>query len=234
MAKTTPPKPRRRKLVHESAVVNPSSLKPHPENYNAHPPEQLVHIKASIEEHGFYRNIVVSSDGFILAGHGVVEASVEMGLTKVPIIRLSVKHNSTTALKVLTGDNEIGRMADFNDRQLTEILKQIREDETTSLEGTGFDLETLAALVLVSRPASEVEDEDAANHWVGVPGYEAKPDPFRLLVLFESDEARNEFMGTLDASQEHVLQTLGKVKSIAWPLKKKAKKHPRILAGDSE
>ncbi len=38
----------------EHAAVE--GLKPHPRNYRTHPEDQLAHLVASIEEHGFYRN----------------------------------------------------------------------------------------------------------------------------------------------------------------------------------
>jgi len=41
-------------------------LKPHPENYNSHPEDQISHLKESIKANGIYRNIVISSDDFIL------------------------------------------------------------------------------------------------------------------------------------------------------------------------
>ena len=55
-----------------------TKLKPHPDNYADHPADQIDHIKQSITLFGVYRNIVVSKDNYILAGHGVVEAARSM------------------------------------------------------------------------------------------------------------------------------------------------------------
>jgi ParB-like chromosome segregation protein Spo0J len=63
-----------------------ASLKPHPRNYRIHPDDQLEHIIKSIQEHGFYRNVVAARDGTILAGHGVVQAALKMGLKGVPVV----------------------------------------------------------------------------------------------------------------------------------------------------
>ena len=93
----------------ENVEIN--NLKKHPRNYKEHPEQQLEHIIKSIEEHGFYRNIVIAKDNTILAGHGVVQASKLMGKQKVPVIRLDIDSDSTQALKVLTSDNEIGNLA---------------------------------------------------------------------------------------------------------------------------
>ena len=102
-------------------TIEVGKLKPHPRNYKEHPEQQLEHIIKSIEEHGFYRNIVVAKDNTILAGHGVVQASKLMGKQKVPVIRLDIDSDSTQALKVLTSDNEIGNLAMVDDRQLSEV-----------------------------------------------------------------------------------------------------------------
>ena len=144
--------------------------KPHPRNYKEHPDQQLQHIIKSIEEHGFYRNIVISKDNTILAGHGVVQASKLMGKQKVPVIRLDIDSDSTQALKVLTTDNEIGNLAMVDDRQLSEVLKDIL-DEELDLTGTGFNEDQLSALIYTTRSSDEIET-DEANEWVGVTDYD--------------------------------------------------------------
>lgn len=75
----------------ETKKIDISSLKPHPKNYRQHPEDQLAHLVRSIKQNGVYKNIVVSSDMTILAGHGIAEAckcflvevaQVEVGRTK--------------------------------------------------------------------------------------------------------------------------------------------------------
>jgi len=91
-----------------------ASLKPHPVNYRKHPEDQLRHIERSVKEHGFYRNVVVARDGTILAGHGVVLAAKRLKRDKVPVIRLPLAADDLRALKVLTSDNEISRLAEVD------------------------------------------------------------------------------------------------------------------------
>ena len=55
-------------------TIDIEKLIPHPDNYKEHPDQQLDHIIRSIEDHGFYRNVVIAKDNTILAGHGVVLA----------------------------------------------------------------------------------------------------------------------------------------------------------------
>ena len=110
----------------ETVPIN--NLKPHPQNYKEHPENQLDHIIKSINEHGFYRNVVIAKDDTILAGHGVVMACIKMGKKEIPCIRLDIESDSTQALKVLTSDNEITNLAQVDDRQLSEILKEILDN----------------------------------------------------------------------------------------------------------
>ena len=140
-------------------------LRPHPENYRDHPPDQIEHIISSITNLGFYRNVVIANDNTILAGHGVWKACKQMGTIKeIPCIRLKVSPDSASAKKVLVGDNEIGKLGLQDDRMLTTILREIYEadDLVDGLLGTGYDEMMLAGLVYVTRPADEIQDVDEA------------------------------------------------------------------------
>lgn len=175
--------------------VDPQLLKSHPKNYKKHPDEQLDHIAKSIEEHGFYRNVVVARDYTILAGHGVVQAVRRMGMfgpPTVPVIRLDVDPSDPRALKVLTGDNELGKLAEQDDRLLTEILKDVMDGG--ELLGTGYDPQSLAALVMVSRPLEEIRDKDEAAEWVGMPEFDSGEQLYRMIVMFAKEEDRVEFV----------------------------------------
>ena len=195
-------------------TIEVGKLKPHPRNYKEHPDQQLEHIIKSIEEHGFYRNIVVAKDNTILAGHGVVQASKLMGKQKVPVIRLDIDSDSTQALKVLTSDNEIGNLAMVDDRQLSEVLKDIL-DEELDLTGTGFNEDQLSALIYTTRNADEIQTIDEANEWVGIADYENKPDSIKVMVHFATEEDRENFMQLLD--NPHVNYKMGKTWKIWYP-----------------
>lgn len=179
------------------------SLRPHPRNYRTHPEDQLAHIVRSIQLHGFYRNIVIARDGTILAGHGVVLAAQQLGLEEVPVIRLDVDPEDTRAIQVLTGDNEIANLGEINDRELTELLRELAAEDWDNLLGTGFDGQQLAALALVTRPKSELADFDAAAEWVGLPAFEEPPEDqtIRITVRFLTLEDRDEFAARCGITQ---------------------------------
>ena len=178
----------------ETVPIN--NLKPHPQNYKEHPENQLDHIIKSINEHGFYRNVVIAKDDTILAGHGVVMACIKMGKKEIPCIRLDIESDSTQALKVLTSDNEITNLAQVDDRQLSEILKEIL-DTDFDLIGTGFNEEQLSALVYTTRPATEIETFDEATEWVGMVDYDNQVNDIKVMVHFDSEKDRDTFMDLL-------------------------------------
>jgi len=172
-------------------VVALSSLRPHPRNYRHHPDDQLTHIEASIREHGFYRNVVVAADGTILAGHGVTQAARKMGIERIPVVRLPFGPEDPRSLRVLAGDNEILRLAEVDDRMLTDMLKELAALD--GLVGTGFDASMLAALDMVTRPPDQRGDKDHDGAWVGMPEFTPMgPNP-RIIVSFANAEDQRRF-----------------------------------------
>jgi ParB-like chromosome segregation protein Spo0J len=153
--------------VHDVELVPLHELRPHPRNYRQHPEEQLVHLAQSLREHGLYRNVVVAQDGTILAGHGVVAAAPEAGLSEIGVVRLPLGPEDPRALKLLAADNELPRLADDDDDALAQLLSEIRDDDAAGLLGTGYDDGELTALVArLSLP--EPGDADTGEDGTGV------------------------------------------------------------------
>lgn len=193
-------------------------LRPHPRNYREHPDDQVEHIVQSIEEHGLYRNIVIARDGTILAGHGVVKAAAKMGMESIVVRRLDLDPDEPQALKLLAGDNEIAKLGMIDDRALTEILRELKEADGDGLLGTGYDEQSLAALVMVTRSATEIADFDAAAEWVGMPEYDASKRQYTLMMLFVTEADRNEFIRVKDVT---VSLTRSGSPSAWWPSRDK-------------
>jgi hypothetical protein len=206
MAKKTDKKPL-------AETVSIDKLKPHPRNYRTHPEDQLAHIRESIRKNGIYRHVVVADDYTVLAGHGTLQAAKLEGYTEVPVVKLPLKADSPRALKVLTGDNEIGRLVDVDDYNLSQILKEVGDID--GLLGTGFDEMQLANLVMVTRPSSEIEDINEAAHWVGMPKFENVPAPLKLIISFKNEDHRNELLKRLKV--KGFAKATGKTLSMWWP-----------------
>jgi hypothetical protein len=201
----------------EPVMENISDLKPHPRNYRDHPEDQLAHIIKSIEENGFYRNVVIAKDKTILAGHGVVKAAHKMGKRKVPTYRVPFGPDDPRAIKILVGDNQIGQLGMVDDRALTEMLKEVNDID--ELLGTGYNEQMLAALVMVTRTADEIADFDAAAEWVGMPDYEPGSREWEIRMKFRSAEDRDEFIkqaGVKIAAKYADKKYAGEVLITAW------------------
>ena len=218
------------KPVEHVAVAD---LKPHPRNYKKHPDDQLVHIIKSIEEHGFYRNVVVARDNTILAGHGVVEAVRRMGLfgpERIPVIRIDVDSDDPRALKIMTSDNELGKFAEVDDSLLISLLNDVKADG--ELLGTGFDDLSLNALIYVTRPPGSFSKVDEAEEWarLGMPDFVPTEYPVKLMISFDDEAGRVAIMKLIGALDENEKPTCNiyrrdtptsKTWCVRWPLREK-------------
>ena len=176
-----------------TALVAIDTIREHPRNYRDHPDDQIAHLVHSLREYGVYRNLVLSADGVLLAGHGVLRAARHLGLTQIPAVRLPFDADDPRALKVLIGDNEVAHLVMNDDRQLTEMLRELWQADPLNLLGTGYDETMLAALAMVTRPTSEIRDTNEAAHWVGMPEY-GDPDAHpQLMVHFRTAADREQF-----------------------------------------
>jgi hypothetical protein len=202
--------------IYDREMVALTLLRPHPRNYRSHADDQIAHIKASLQANGFYRNIVIAQDHTILAGHGVVEAAQQLGLTHAPVIRLPLDPMSHAALKILTGDNEMARLAMCDDRALTELLKDIRRDGLDALLGTGFDDTMLSGLVYISRPVTEIGSKHDASQWAGLPEYDEMSDTLQIIISCEDKSAQLECLARLNITN---IDQTRKTISTWWPPK---------------
>jgi len=144
------------------------ALKGHPDNPRSHPVEQVCELKASLDEDDWLQNVVVSSDGYLLGGHGICEAAVAAGHKQVPGYQYPHPHDDPRSLKVMVKLNTLGMprpgdpKAPVDDAdQLSQLLEAIRADG--ELLGTGHDDASLAALLEevanANPPTGHVPDE---------------------------------------------------------------------------
>lgn len=101
-----------------------SDLKPNDNNAWTHPPEQRALIGRSISTYEFVVPILADQDMEIIAGHGRLEAAIELGMTHVPVIVL--KHLTKAQIRALRiADNKIshqGRWSVENLRAEFELI----------------------------------------------------------------------------------------------------------------
>lgn len=121
-------------------MVNVSELKPHPKNPRVHPESALEKLQRSIEKFGWTNPILVSADGYILAGHARLKAAQNAGIEQVPVIYLPLEGAKAEAY--LIADNRLQEETDWDFELLEQDLKELIAlgfDITV----TGFDADAI-------------------------------------------------------------------------------------------
>jgi DNA modification methylase len=143
--------------VEKIEQVSIELLIPYANNARTHSDAQVAQIAASIREFGFTNPVLTSDDNTIIAGHGRVMAARKLGLTRVPVIRLS--HLSETQRKAyILADNKLALNAGWDDNLLSIELADLK-DLGFDTDLTGFSADEIAALMPVE-VTEGLTDED--------------------------------------------------------------------------
>ena len=132
--------------------VDINEIKPHPKNPNKHTKEQIERLAKNIKELGFRNPLIVSrSSGYLIAGHGRLEAAKKLSLKKIPIIEQEFKRHEDEYAH-LVADNALASWAELD-------LSQINTDILDL--GPDFDIELLGIKGFEIEPADKYGDKDA-------------------------------------------------------------------------
>ena len=119
-----------------------------------HSDRQIVGIKASISTFGLVAPLVIDRDHVVIDGEAVLEAARELGLAKVPVVRLDHLGEHERRLLRLTL-NKLATMADWNQPELKlELIELLDVASEVSIEVTGF------ALAEIDEIVSEADGEE--------------------------------------------------------------------------
>jgi ParB-like chromosome segregation protein Spo0J len=116
--------------------VDIKKLKPHPANPRVHPESAIKQLERSIKEYGWTNPVLVSEDGYVLAGHARIKAAKRLGVKEVPIIRLPLKGAKATAY--LIADNRLSEESRWDYDILEDVFDRLLE-KGIELEITGFN-----------------------------------------------------------------------------------------------
>lgn len=161
-------------------------LVPYANNARTHSKKQLRQIADSIKRFGFTNPVLIADDNTIIAGHGRVEAARTIGMSEVPIRRLS--HLSPKEVRAyILADNKLAENAGW-DRELLAIEMQGLIDLDFDIELLGFstteiDLTIEAEVKKQSEPDPVLDaiEPVAAGPAVTRPGDVWRLGPHRLL-----------------------------------------------------
>lgn len=116
--------------------IKTDDLVPYAGNAKLHPAEQIEQIKKSIEQFGFNDPVAVWKDNEIIEGHGRLIAAKELGMDKIPIIRLDELTDEQRRAYTLV-HNKLTMNSGFDDELLDLELESITDIDMSDF---GFSL----------------------------------------------------------------------------------------------
>jgi DNA modification methylase len=142
----------------EIKTVKINELKPHPKNPRVHPDSAIDKLVRSIKEYGWTNPILVSADGYILAGHARLKAAEKAGIEEVPVIYLPLEGAKAEAY--LIADNRLQDETDWDYEKLKDLLQDLDTGEF-DLELTGFDMSEIEDLMTQLHELGEIIEDEA-------------------------------------------------------------------------
>lgn len=121
----------------EIEVLPTTSLTRNPRNARQHSRKQINKLARTIAKLGFAVPIVIDEHAMILAGHGRLEAAIELALMEVPCLRLMGLSDAEKTAFALA-DNRLGDESKFDDAMVKQLLTELT-DIDFEVELTGFD-----------------------------------------------------------------------------------------------
>ena len=152
--------------VDQVIQVDINSLSPYANNPRTHSDSQVDRLVQSLKQFGFVNPILTGDDGQIVAGHGRLMAAQVLGLTTVPVIRLSHLTEDQKRAYVIA-DNQLALNSGWDDDLLQKELAALGDNgfDLTVL-GWGEELPTFGEDVDLS--ALEDLDDDLSEYAAGV------------------------------------------------------------------
>ena len=132
-------------------LVKVDELIPHPKNPNTHPQSQIKILAQNIRYHGWRHPIIVSKlSGYIVAGHGRLEAAKELGVSIVPVEYQNFA-SEDNELAVLVGDNRLAELSSLDLNGLQDIIDGFKASDFDTILA-GFEPTDLDALLGEQKP----------------------------------------------------------------------------------
>lgn len=123
-------------------IVPIHEIVPNPRNPNTHSPEQVAWIARVIEHRGWRAPVVVSTrSGFVVCGHGRVQAALQMGVEGVPVDFQDFESEADEWAHMVA-DNALAEMSAMGEDDLLELARDIT-DAGLEMDLAGLDAEQL-------------------------------------------------------------------------------------------
>jgi len=162
--------------------VSPNSISPYENNPRLND-LAVEKVAESIQKFGFKQPIVVDQENIIIVGHTRWRAAKKLGLKRIPVI-VAIDLTDDEAKEYRIADN---RTHDFAEWDWVKVGAEVID-----LKDKGRDVEWLEMLNLGEEEKVEIVN-DPDDEWVGMPEFEEREQTYRLIIHFETMEARDEF-----------------------------------------
>ena len=202
-----------------AAIVDWSTLRPHPRNPNRHPPEQIALLSKNIRALGWRHPVIVSRlSGFVVAGHARIEAAKLLNINAVPVdYQPFASTEEETAY--LIADNRIAELAERDNAILKDLLQEL-DTGANDMDLTGYTEQALEELMTQTH---QEEDQTYTNKIIA-PVYTPKGDnptiatlidrtkTDRLKAEIEAAQLPADIAGFLkDAAERHTVFHFGRI-----------------------
>jgi ParB-like chromosome segregation protein Spo0J len=176
-------------------LVPVEDLQPNPRNPNTHPARQVELLAKNVRYFGWRHPVTVSKrSGFIVAGHGRLEAARELGVQLVPVDYQDFASDNDE-MAVLVADNRLAELASLDLNSLEGIIDELRVADFDTLL-TGFDETDLDSLLQGegSAPGGDQDDTDELE----------KGDVTIALGLYRFKLTQEDYLTWIDSVKQNV------------------------------
>jgi hypothetical protein len=165
-------------LIVEQAAIG--TLSPHPDNPRMSDTDDIAQ---SLQVHGQYQPIVVSSDNVVLVGNHRYAAAMQLGWNSIGVVRLPYTHDDPHAVKIMLMDNKSSDGGKYDMGLLLNVLQSLDDD----LFGTGWDINSVDDIAALLQEQNDI-DLDLSNVTGSNPSLGEKYDRYqavgqRMIVL---------------------------------------------------
>lgn len=129
----------------KTEMIPIADLKVDPENVRVHDERNLETIRASLEEFGQQKPIVVDARGYVVAGNGTLVCARDMGWQELACVRTSLDGAQLKAYAI--ADNRTSDLSAFDDDALLASLRAIEAEESTLVLAAGYDDDEYSKLI---------------------------------------------------------------------------------------
>ncbi len=138
-------------------IVKIEELKENPKNPNTHSEHQIELLAEVIKKTGWRASITVSNlSGYIVKGHGRLQAAKFAGFKEVPVEYQNFK-DEEEEMAALLADNKIAELAEIDEEKLKEIFNEFDFDD---LSLTGFSQDEFEDLTEIFEETTLLDNPD--------------------------------------------------------------------------